>query len=107
MSEFFDIIWLILTTLLGYLNTIIGWLIDIKLFDTPFLVVLLFFDFIGATLFFFLGDEDEDDEMDLIENELDNEDSINDRIRDRNKRLYRMGYLRGDDKYDKNNHNNH
>ena len=47
MAEFFGIIFDILQLIMGSVNQIVGWLIDIKIFEIPLLVFLAVLDIIA------------------------------------------------------------
>lgn len=79
MSEIFDMVWQIMLFLLGIINTLIGYLLDIKFLDMPILVYFVFFDLLARLILRFGGNSigassDDDDEDDLIDDRSDDDD---------------------------------
>ena len=76
MAEFFGIIFDILQLIMGSVNQIVGWLIDIKIFEIPLLVFLAVLDIIAEIYqYLFNNIDDSDDEIEYDENK--NYDMIN------------------------------
>ena len=76
MAEFFGIIFDILQSIMGSVNQIVGWLIDIKIFEIPLLVFLAVLDIIAEIYqYLFNNIDDSDDEIEYDENK--NYDMIN------------------------------
>ena len=64
MAEFFGIIFDILQLIMGSVNQIVGWLIDIKIFEIPLLVFLAVLDIIAEIYqYLFNNIDDNDDEI--------------------------------------------
>lgn len=64
MAEFFGIIFDILQLIMGSVNQIVGWLIDIKIFEIPLLVFLAVLDIIAEIYqYLFNNIDDSDDEV--------------------------------------------
>ena len=69
MAEFFGIIFDILQLIMGSVNQIVGWLIDIKIFEIPLLVFLAVLDIIAEIYqYLFNNIDDSDDEIEYDEN---------------------------------------
>ena len=116
MAEFFGIIFDILQSIMGSVNQIVGWLIDIKIFEIPLLVFLAVLDIIAEIYqYLFNNIDDSDDEIEYDENK--NYDMINEFDDDlgyevemqvitwkedqRYKNLREKGYLRDQVEYEK------
>lgn len=116
MAEFFGIIFDILQLIMGSVNQIVGWLIDIKIFEIPLLVFLAVLDIIAEIYqYLFNNIDDSDDEIEYDENK--NYDMINEFDDDlgydvemqvitwkedqRYKDLREKGYLRDPAEYEK------
>ena len=116
MAEFFGIIFDILQLIMGSVNQIVGWLIDIKIFEIPLLVFLAVLDIIAEIYqYLFNNIDDSDDEIEYDENK--NYDMINEFDDDlgyevemqvitwkedqRYKDLREKGYLRDPSEYEK------
>ena len=116
MAEFFGIIFDILQLIMGSVNQIVGWLIDIKIFEIPLLVFLAVLDIIAEIYqYLFNNIDDSDDEIEYDENK--NYDMINEFDDDlgydvemqviawkedqRYKDLREKGYLRDQREYEK------
>ncbi len=116
MAEFFGIIFDILQLIMGSVNQIVGWLIDIKIFEIPLLVFLAVLDIIAEIYqYLFNNIDDNDDEIEYDENK--NYDMINEFDDDlghevemqvitwkedqRYKDLREKGYLRDPAEYEK------
>ena len=116
MAEFFGIIFDILQLIMGSVNQIVGWLIDIKIFEIPLLVFLAVLDIIAEIYqYLFNNIDDSDDEIEYDENK--NYDMINEFDDDlgyevemqvitwkedqRYKDLREKGYLRDQSEYEK------
>lgn len=64
MADFFGIIFDILQLIMGSVNQIVGWLIDIKIFEIPLLVFLAVLDIIAEIYqYLFNNIDDSDDEI--------------------------------------------
>ena len=64
MAEFFGIIFDILQLIMGSVNQVVGWLIDIKIFEIPLLVFLAVLDIIAEIYqYLFNNIDDSDDEI--------------------------------------------
>lgn len=117
MAEFFGIIFDILQSIMGSVNQIVGWLIDIKIFEIPLLVFLAVLDIIAEIwqyLFNNINDDAEDDAEDIASlatsnlNEIDPDleydvdlQVIKWRTQERLARLRDEGYLRDPAEYEK------
>lgn len=116
MAEFFGIIFDILQSIMGSVNQIVGWLIDIKIFEIPLLVFLAVLDIIAEIYqYLFNNIDDSDDEIEYDDNK--NYDMINEFDDDlghevemqvitwkedqRYKDLREKGYLRDPAEYEK------
>lgn len=116
MAEFFGIIFDILQLIMGSVNQIVGWLIDIKIFEIPLLVFLAVLDIIAEIYqYLFNNIDDSDDEIEYDDNK--NYDMINEFDDDlgyevemqviswkedqRYKDLREKGYLRDPAEYEK------
>ena len=116
MAEFFGIIFDILQLIMGSVNQIVGWLIDIKIFGIPLLVFLAVLDIIAEIYqYLFNNIDDSDDEIEYDDNK--NYDMINEFDDDlgydvemqvitwkedqRYKDLREKGYLRDPAEYEK------
>ena len=116
MAEFFGIIFDILQSIMGSVNQIVGWLIDIKIFEIPLLVFLAVLDIIAEIYqYLFNNIDDSDDEIEYDENK--NYDMINEfdddlghevemqvikwRTQERLARLRDEGFLRDQSEYEK------
>jgi hypothetical protein len=76
MAEFFGIIFDILQLIMGSVNQVVGWLIDIKIFEIPLLVFLATLDIIAEIYqYLFNNIDDSDDEIEYDDNK--NYDMIN------------------------------
>ena len=116
MNDFFGIIVELLNGLLGTINSIVGWLIDIKIFDIPLLVFLATLDIIAEIwqyLFNNINDDAEDDSEDIASlatsnlNEIDPDleydvdlQVIKWRDQERLARLRDEGFLRDQSEYE-------
>lgn len=77
MDYLFTMIWDILLNIFGLINQLVGYLLDIKFFDVPILLYLVFFDLFLRFIQYFSGDkigmitdddnDDDDDDNDDIE----------------------------------------
>lgn len=117
MNDFFAIIVELLNGILGTINSIIGWLIDIKIFDIPLLVFLATLDIMAEIwqyLFNNINDDAAADAEDIASlatsnlNEIDPDleydvdlQVIKWRTQERLERLRDEGYLRDPDEYEK------
>lgn len=80
MDYLFTMIWDILLNIFGLINQLVGYLLDIKFFDVPILLYLVFFDLFLRLIQYFSGDkigmvtdDSEDDEEEKEEKEDDDE----------------------------------
>ena len=117
MNDFFAIIVELLTGLLGTINSIVGWLIDIKIFGIPLLVFLATLDILAEIwqyLFNNINDDAEDDSEDIASlatsnlNEIDPDlefdvdlQVIKWRSQERLARLRDEGFLRDQSEYER------
>ena len=63
MSEFFNIVVSIFFELVGLINTVVGYFIDIKVFNVPLLVIFAFVDILASIVVFLkMNDADADDD---------------------------------------------
>lgn len=73
MTYLFDQVWTILLFILGAINQLVGFLLNIKFLDVPILVYLVFFDLFLSLIQLFMGDklgiDDDDDDDDLSDEE--------------------------------------
>ena len=74
MTYLFDEIWTIFLFILGAINQLVGFLLDIKFLDVPILVYLVFFDLFLSLIQLFVGDKlgivDDDDDDELSDEEI-------------------------------------
>lgn len=77
MDYLFTTIWDILLNIFGLINQLVGYLLDIKFFDVPILLYLVFFDLFLRMIQYFSGDkigmvtDDDDDDDDKDDDDIE------------------------------------
>lgn len=78
MDYLFTMIWDILLNIFGLINQLVGYLLDIKFFDVPILLYLVFFDLFLRLIQYFSGDKIGmvTDDSDDAEDEQDDDETF-------------------------------